>query len=115
EPCGIREALEGRLPHDQVGFTPRSGGKLRAVANGAPLTDGAALPQYDPPPESGAATPRGYDVSFPGPFSHHKVVVEGWAVPLLHAHPCGPHDDRVMLVVDERIAITLSVQEAERF
>jgi hypothetical protein len=79
------------------------------------LTDGAALPQYDPPPESGAPEPVGYRVSFPGPFMHHEVVVNGWAVPLLHAHPCGTHDEGVMLVLDSRIAITLSVEEAERF
>jgi hypothetical protein len=79
------------------------------------LTDGAALPQFDPPPESGGEAPAEFRVSFPGPFSHHRVVVDGWSVPLLHAHPCGGHDEHVMLVIDNRIAITVSVEEAERF
>jgi hypothetical protein len=79
------------------------------------LTDGAALPQFDPPPESGAPQPEGYGVSFPGPFSHHDVVVNGWKVPLVHAHPCGEHDESVMLVLDNRLAETFTVEEAERF
>jgi hypothetical protein len=56
-----------------------------------------------------------FRVSFPGPFTQHSVVVEGWAVPLLHAHPCGENDESVMLVLDNRLAITVSVEEAERF
>jgi hypothetical protein len=55
-----------------------------------------------------------FRVSFPGPFTQHEVVVDGWAVPFLHAHPCGEHDERVMLVLDKRLALTLSVAEAER-
>lgn len=54
-------------------------------------------------------------MTFPGPFSQHDVVVDGWKVPLLHAHPGGDHDENVMLVVDNRLALTLSVEEAERF
>jgi hypothetical protein len=56
-----------------------------------------------------------FRVSFPGPFNHHEVVVDGWTVPLLHAHPCGDHDESVMLVVDKRLALTVTVEEAERF
>jgi hypothetical protein len=54
-------------------------------------------------------------VSFPGPFSGHKVVVDGWSVPHLHAHPNGENDESVMLVIDERLAATFSIEEAERF
>lgn len=56
-----------------------------------------------------------FRVSFPGPFTHHEVVVDGWAVPFLHAHPGGDHDENVMLVLDGRLAATFSVEEAERF
>jgi hypothetical protein len=56
-----------------------------------------------------------FHVTFPGPFTRHEVVVNGWSVPFLDAHPCGDHDESVMLALDGRIAITLSVNEAERF
>jgi hypothetical protein len=56
-----------------------------------------------------------FRVSFPGPFSRHDVVVDGWKVPLLHAQPYGEHDESVMLILDSRLAITVSVEEAERF
>ena len=56
-----------------------------------------------------------FRVNFPGPFSQHDVVVDGWKVPLLHAHPGGEHDEKVMLVMDNRLALTVSVEEAERF
>lgn len=56
-----------------------------------------------------------FRVSFPGPFSQHEVVVDGWAVPLVHAHPVGEHDENVMLVLDNRLAVTVTVEEAERF
>jgi hypothetical protein len=55
-----------------------------------------------------------FRVSFPGPFERHKVVVDGWQVPLLHAHPSGEHDESVMLVIDDRLAETFTVEEAER-
>lgn len=51
-------------------------------------------------------------VSFPGPFTHHDVVVDGWRVPYLQAHVTA--EDRVMLVIDRRLATELSVEEAER-
>lgn len=54
-------------------------------------------------------------VTFPGPFMRHEVVVNGWTVPLVHAQPCGEADEKVMLVLDDRLAMTVSVEEAERF
>jgi hypothetical protein len=56
-----------------------------------------------------------FRVSFPGPFQKHEVVVDGWKVSFLHAHPDGEHDQNVMLVLDDRLAETFSVEEAERF
>ena len=56
--------------------------------------------------------PPAWRVSFPGPFEHHDVVVEGWRVPFLQAHIGG--EDRVMLVLDRRLGIDLSAAEAER-
>jgi hypothetical protein len=56
-----------------------------------------------------------FRVSFPGPFTHHDVVVNGWTVPLIEAQPCGQNDENVMLILDKRIAITVTVEEAERF
>ena len=56
-----------------------------------------------------------FRVSFPGPFTQHEVVVDGWSIPFLHAHPRGDHDESVMLVLDNRLAATFSVEEAERF
>jgi hypothetical protein len=41
--------------------------------------------------------------------------VDGWKVPLIHAHPCGDNDENIMLVIDDRLAATFSVDEAERF
>jgi hypothetical protein len=54
-------------------------------------------------------------VSFPGPFAHHDVVVDGWSVPLLKASPKGMDEDGVRLILDDRRAIDLSSAEAERF
>ncbi len=51
-------------------------------------------------------------VDFPGPFSHHDVVVDGWRVPFLHAQLGG--EDRILLVLDQRISVELSANEAER-
>jgi len=56
-----------------------------------------------------------FRVEYPGPFPRHEVVVDGWAVPLIHAHPCGESDESIMLVIDNRLAATFSVEEAERF
>jgi hypothetical protein len=51
-------------------------------------------------------------VTFPGPFEHHAVAVNGWQVPFLEAHPQG--EDRVLLVLDGRLGAEFSVAEAER-
>jgi hypothetical protein len=56
-----------------------------------------------------------FRVAFPGPFTRHEVVVDGWSVPHLHAQPYGENDQSVMLILDSRIAMTVSVEEAERF
>lgn len=56
-----------------------------------------------------------FSVSFPGPFTQHDVVVNGWKVPLVHAKPCGENDENVTLVLDNRIGETFTVAEAERF
>jgi hypothetical protein len=55
------------------------------------------------------ATPQ---VEYIGPLSHHEVVVNGWAVPMLEAHmlPGG----QINLVLDRRYGIDLTVEEAER-
>lgn len=58
---------------------------------------------------------HGFQVTFPGPFTRHDVVVNGWSVPLVHAQPSGENDESVTLVLDDRLALTLSVNEAERF
>ncbi len=51
-------------------------------------------------------------VTFPGPFNHHDVVVHGWRVPYVQAHMQG--EDRVVLVIDRRLAAEFSADEAER-
>lgn len=51
-------------------------------------------------------------VTFPGPFQHHEVAVNGWKVPLLQAHPQG--EDRLLLVLDGRLGAEFSAEEAER-
>ena len=51
-------------------------------------------------------------ITFPGPFEHHDVVVNGWRVPLLQAHMQG--EDTIMLVLDRRIAGEFTIHEAER-
>lgn len=53
-----------------------------------------------------------FALNFPGPFSHHDVVVDGWKVPLLKANLVG--EDRIDLLLDERFALELSTAEAER-
>ena len=55
---------------------------------------------------------QGFRVTFPGPFRHHDVVVEGWRVPFLEAHPSD--GGQVTLVLDRRLSLTLSAAEAER-
>lgn len=57
--------------------------------------------------------PVGWRVSFPGPFRHHEVVVDGWSVPFMEAL-MGPDEDRVTLLLDRRYGVELSAEEAER-
>lgn len=52
-------------------------------------------------------------VQFPGPFSAHEVVVGGWKVPHLSAHPAGVDGSEIILVVDGRFAYTCTTAEAE--
>lgn len=55
-------------------------------------------------------------INYVGPFNYHEVVLDGWSVPLLHAHPGdGDQEDRIMLVIDHRLAATFTLEEAERF
>jgi hypothetical protein len=54
-----------------------------------------------------------FRVTFPGPFQHHEVVVDGWRVPYLHAQL--RDDGRAMLVLDGRLGLDLTTDEAERF
>lgn len=51
-------------------------------------------------------------VSFPGPFTHHDVVVDGWRVPLIQAQVA--EDGRVLLTLDDRFTLLLGAEEAER-
>src|SRR4051812_5965778 len=74
-------------------------GGLQAPQEQEPLVEAAHLPS------------EGFQVTFPGPFEHHDVVVNGWRVPFLQAHLAA---DRVRLVLDRRLAADLSLDEAER-
>jgi hypothetical protein len=51
-------------------------------------------------------------VSYPGPFKHHDVVVNGHAVPFLRAKP--KQDGGVSVQLDRRFGVDLSADEAER-
>ena len=53
--------------------------------------------------------PSGLD--FVGPFSSHRVILHGYAVPHLEAHP---NADGVHLSLDHRSGIDLSTDEAEK-
>jgi hypothetical protein len=59
-------------------------------------------------------TPLAQDfrVTFPGPFQHHDVVVNGHQVPFLRATPLD--GGQVHLNLDRRLGLTLSAEEAER-
>lgn len=54
-----------------------------------------------------------FRVAYPGPFSAHMVVVDGWQVPFLKAHP-SDDEQTVMLVLDDRFGETFTVAEAEK-
>jgi hypothetical protein len=55
---------------------------------------------------------QGFQVTFPGPFSHHDVVVNGHQVPFLRATLLD--GGQVHLNLDRRLGLTLSAGEAER-
>ena len=52
-------------------------------------------------------------VEFVGPFQHHEVVVDGWSVPLLEAHP--QPGGKVVVSLDQRYQVEMSLTEADRF
>ena len=56
--------------------------------------------------------PEGFRVDYPGPFSQHDVVVNGWTVPLVQAQTYD--GDQITLVLDNRFGLDLSLSEAER-
>jgi len=51
-------------------------------------------------------------VEFVGPFEHYDVVVNGWRVPFLEMTPMT--GGRVLLTLDHRTGVDLSLDEAER-
>jgi hypothetical protein len=53
-----------------------------------------------------------FRVTFPGPFQHHDVMVAGWRVPFLEAHP--QEENRITLTLDRRLGLDVTTQEAER-
>lgn len=54
-------------------------------------------------------TERKGTVEIVGPFEVHKVIVNGWSVPLLTAHP--KQDGSVEFVLDRRIALEAMPEE----
>jgi hypothetical protein len=54
-----------------------------------------------------------FQVTFPGPFNHHDVAVNGWLVPFIEAIP-SRDETGVTLLLDRRIGVTLSNEESER-
>lgn len=62
---------------------------------------------------SGGIPGIGTRVEFVGPLQHHDVIVDGWTVPLVTAGMAS--ETEVMLICDERLAATFTVEEAERF
>ncbi len=63
-------------------------------------------------PEEFTPVEAPFQVSFPGPFEHHDVVVNGRQVPYLRATPLD--GGQVHLNLDRRLGLTLSAEEAER-
>ena len=53
-----------------------------------------------------------FHVDYVGPFETHRVVVDGWQVPLLDATPL--QGGRVLLSLDSRFGLELTLAEAER-
>lgn len=64
--------------------------------------------------ECGASIEQDFRVTFPGPFSHHDVVVDGWSVPLVKASFRPDDEDHVRLILDDRIGLDLTAAEAEK-
>ncbi len=64
------------------------------------------------PDDVDAELPAESPISYPGPFNHHDVVVEGRKVPYLTAKPLD--GGRVDIWLDQRYALVLSAEEAER-
>jgi hypothetical protein len=55
-----------------------------------------------------------FRVTFPGPFQHHDVVVDGWSVPFVKASFRSDEEDHVRLILDDRIGLDLKSAEAEK-
>ena len=55
-----------------------------------------------------------FRVTFPGPFQHHDVVVDGWSVPFVKASFRSDDEDHVRLILDDRIGLDLKSAEAEK-
>lgn len=55
-----------------------------------------------------------FRVTFPGPFQHHDVVVDGWSVPFIKASFRSEDEDHVRLILDDRMGLDLNTAEAER-
>lgn len=55
-----------------------------------------------------------FRVTFPGPFQHHDVVVDGWSVPFVKASFRPSDEDHVRLILDDRIGLDLNSAEAEK-
>lgn len=51
-------------------------------------------------------------VEYVGPFEHHEVVLNGWRVPFVEAHP--QTGGKVLLVLDARAGLELTIADAER-
>lgn len=51
-------------------------------------------------------------VQFIGPFEYHRVVVDGWQVPLLEAYQ--RPNETVTVLLDQRYALDLSLDDADR-
>lgn len=57
---------------------------------------------------------EGFQVTFPGPFTHNDVVVNGWSVPFIKASFRSDDENHVRLVLDDRMALDLTAEEAEK-
>jgi hypothetical protein len=50
-------------------------------------------------------------VEYVGPFQSHRVVVDGWTVPFIAAHP--QQGGRILLSLDRRVGVDLDLATAE--